>query len=229
MHHPGHIQEALCEPLCHRGEEASVNRLEPNTTGWHANRQRGFSLIELVIVCAMALTIMAMAILQINSSLNASHADVAARQMIEQIRQAREYSIENRRYVQIQFTTVSSQPEVIITQKNSLTANAGADQVISTIPLEQPLQYCVCSMPDTPDAYGNTAAIYFESTSNGPTGGMLFQSDGELVDGTSYQPINGTVFMGVTGKLAWSRAISVLGTTGRVRAYRSTGSNWVSF
>lgn len=206
-----------------------MNRLESITTDRNANRERGFSLMELAIVCAMSFTIMAIAIIQINQSLNGSHADVATRQIVDQIRQAREYSVENRRYVQIQFLTVSSQPEVVITQLNSLTANAGANKVLSTVPIQQPMTYCVCSMGDTPDAYGNGSGIYFESAANGPTGGMLFQSDGELVDGTSYQPINGTVFLGITGKPAWSRAITILGTTGRVRAYRSTGANWVSF
>lgn len=187
-------------------------------------------MLELAVVCVLAFTIMAMAIIQINPSLNGSRSDVATREVIDQIRQAREYSIENRRYVQIQFTTTSSgQAQVVITQLNSLTANSGSNVVLSTTPVQSPVQYCVCSMPDTPDLYGNGSGIEFEGAANGPAGGMEFQSDGELVDGTSLAPINGTVFLGITGQKSWSRAVTVLGTTGRVRAYRSTGSQWLSF
>lgn len=193
-------------------------------------RERGFSLIEFAVVCAVAMTIMAIAIVQMGPSNNTAHADSALRQVVEQIRQAREYSIENRRYVQVQFNAAASgQAQVVITQLNSLTANAGANTVLSTVLIEAPVSYCVCSMGDTPDTYGNGSAIYFENQANGPAGGMLFQSDGELVDGTTYEPINGSVFLGISGKPIYARAVTVLGTTGRVRTYRSNGSAWVRF
>jgi prepilin-type N-terminal cleavage/methylation domain-containing protein len=191
--------------------------------------ERGFSLIELLVVAVIIIVIAAMALPQFLPTLAASRADAAMREVVDQVRQAREYAVENRRYVQITFSSTNSVPQVVITQLNSKTANAGADAVLSTVTLQYPLTYCVCSMPDTPDAFGNGGAVYFESLNNGPTGGMVFQSDGELLDGTTYQPINGTVFLGVTGKPSVSRAVTVLGATGRVRAYRSTGSAWFSF
>ena len=58
---------------------------------------------------------------------------------------------------------------------------------------------------------------------------MLFQSDGELVDGATFQPINGTVFLGFPGKNTSARAITVLGGTGRVRGWKGTGANWFRF
>jgi hypothetical protein len=97
------------------------------------------------------------------------------------------------------------------------------------MPIGSPIQFCVCSMPDTPDGFGNGGAIYFEGITNGPATGMWFQSDGELVDAATLLPINGTVFLGVSGQATAARAVTVLGTTGRVRAYRSTGVAWFSF
>jgi type II secretory pathway pseudopilin PulG len=196
-----------------------------------ARSQRGFSLLETLVVCGLALTVMAIAIIQVVPASNAAHADAATREVIEQIRQAREFAIESRRYVQIQFTTDSvGRPDIVITQKNSLTANAGADQVLSTVPFEGPVQYCVCTMPDTPDAYGNGSATYFyDSLSGAVATGLYFQSDGELVDAFNYSAINGTVFLGMGTNKTWSRAVTVLGTTGRVRAYKTTGTAWVSF
>jgi type II secretory pathway pseudopilin PulG len=191
--------------------------------------ESGFTLIEVMVVTLIIFTVAAMAILAMNPNIASARSDSAMREVMEQLRQAREYAIENRRYVSVTFPTVSNVPEVVITQLNSKTANAGNDKVLSTLPLQYPIQFCVCSMGDTPDGFGNSAAIYFESTSNGPSGGMWYESDGELIDGTTYLPINGTVFLGVTGQENLSRAVTVLGTTGRVRAYKSTGSAWFSF
>jgi hypothetical protein len=88
----------------------------------------------------------------------------------------------------------------------------------------------VDGMPDTPDAYGNANPIEFESVANGPVGGMVFQSDGEFLDGATFLPINGTVFLGITGQQSTARAVTVLGTTGRVRGWKSTGATaWYQF
>ena len=186
-----------------------------------------------MVVIGIAVVVTAMAIFQIVPALKNANTDTAARQMVDQIRQAREYSIENRRYVEIQFNTdVNGRTEIVTTQKNSQTANAGNDVVLNTVYLQQPATYCVCGMPDTPEAYGNSAAVYFGGTANGPGGSganMWFESDGQLVSGVTLQPINGTVFLGVTNQMTLSRAITVLGTTGRVRSYRSTGSQWVAY
>ena len=57
-----------------------------------------------------------------------------------------------------------------------------------------------------------------------------FQSDGEFLDGATFLPINGTVYLGVTGQTSTARAVTVLGTTGRVRGWKSNGSNvWYQF
>ena len=76
---------------------------------------------------------------------------------------------------------------------------------------------------------GMSAWIDPHGTNGGPVGGMLFQSDGELVDGSTYQPINGTVFLGVPGTATTARAVTVLGSTGRVRGWTGNGNNWTQF
>jgi len=188
--------------------------------------------MELLMVVVCLLIVGGMAVLRILPNLQNSRSDVAMQQVLGQLRQAREYAIENRRYVQVTFPIVIASgqtlSEITMTQKNSLTANAGADVVLSTIPIEQPLQfYIYTGVTDTPDAFGNSAAVYFENTSGGPSGGMYFQNDGELVDGSTFQAINGTVFLGnstLTNTAA--RAVTVLGATGRVRAWKFNGSAW---
>src|ERR1700723_2823324 len=106
-------------------------------------RARGFSLLELMIVVMVSLIISAMAILRLVPNMQNARSDVAMVQVEEQLRQAREYAIENRRYVQVTFTTVvaagQSQAQITMIQKNSLTANAGADAVLSTVTIEEPV------------------------------------------------------------------------------------------
>jgi prepilin-type N-terminal cleavage/methylation domain-containing protein len=200
-----------------------------------ANLQRGFTMIELSVVVMLILIISAMALFAYLPMLQDARFDAAMRQVVDQLRQAREYAITNRRYVQVTFPTVvvagSNQYQVVLVQRNDLTAGAGAiNPVLSTISLQYPAQYLVIAgSPDTPDAFGNAAAVEFEGLSGGPVGGMLFQSDGELVDGTTFQPINGTVFLAYPGKNTSSRAITVLGGTGRARGWKGTGTTWNRF
>jgi prepilin-type N-terminal cleavage/methylation domain-containing protein len=209
-------------------------QLKNSTAGRAPRREAGFSLIEMLVVMTLILIVGAMVMIQSGPIMATAKMDTALRQVIDQIRQAREFSITNRRYVKIAFPTAvvgaNTVYTVTITQMNSLTAGAGTtNPVLSTTIIQAPAQYYTFGGLDTPDAYGNSAAIYFEGTSGGPLGGMLFQSDGELVDGATFQPINGTVFIGVPGTATSARAITVLGSTGRVRGWKGNGVNWTQF
>jgi prepilin-type N-terminal cleavage/methylation domain-containing protein len=196
--------------------------------------QRGFSLIELLVVIGLILVVSAMALIQMAPIMADSKMDSSVRQVMDQLRQGREYAVANRRFVQVTFPTAVvggvARYEVVLTQMNTLTTGAGAiNPVLSTLIIQSPAQFAQLGGPDTPDGYGNGAAIVFNSVSGGPIGGMLFESDGELVDGNTFQPINGTVFLGVPGKNTSARAITVLGTTGRIRGWKGTGTLWTQF
>jgi prepilin-type N-terminal cleavage/methylation domain-containing protein len=217
-----------------------VNLPQANSTsiGRSANRERGFSMIELGVVIMIILIVAAMAIFALQPSLQDAKYDNAMRQVIDQLRQAREYAIANRRYVQVSFpiVVIAGQPtqyQVVTTERNAGTygpAGAGADVVLSTVPIQVPAQYFLYpAAPDTPDGFGNAAAIEFEGLNGGPILGMMFQSDGELVDGGTFQPINGTVFIGFPNAPTASRAVTVLGGTGRIRGWKYTGTTWFQF
>ena len=192
------------------------------------NGQRGFSMIELVVVVSIILVVTAISITQLKPNLQNARIDAAMRQVVETFRQAREFAIANRRYVQVTFPANN---QLQITQLNTLTTGAGGiNPVLDTVTLAPPLIFTLDGMPDTPDAYGNTSAIVFESVANGPVGGMVFQSDGEFLDGTTFLPINGTVYLGIPGQQSTARAVTVLGTTGRVRGWKSNGATvWYQF
>jgi type II secretory pathway pseudopilin PulG len=194
-------------------------------------RVDGFSTVELLIGMAMTAVLTVIAILQLTTVLRTARSDSAMRIVIDQLRQAREYSIANRRYVAISFPIVNGQSEIVITQINTLTPGAGlVNPVLSTVPLAGSMGFLLNgSLPDTPDQFGNAAAIDFGGVAGGPGGGMLFQSDGELVDGTAFLPINGTVFIAQPNDPNSARAITVLGTTGRVHGWKSIGTSWIQF
>jgi type II secretory pathway pseudopilin PulG len=190
------------------------------------NSERGFSMVELAVVGGLIMILAAMAMLQLPTLMRGAKADTAMRQVVDQMRQAREYAIAHRRYIQISFPVVGTQSEIQITQRNDLTPGAGAiNPILSTTPIQTPMAYFVFgALADTPDGYGKTAAIEFGGASGGPAGGMLFQSDGALVDGGTVAagtatPINGTVFLGVSGQTSTARAVTVLGSTGRVHGW----------
>jgi len=66
--------------------------------------EQGFSLIEMVMVVAIAFTVMAFAVMNTLGSSQNARANSAMDAVISQLRQAREIAIVKRRNVQVQFT-----------------------------------------------------------------------------------------------------------------------------
>ena len=198
-------------------------------------------MIELCVVIGIIMIVSAIAVFQLSPAMQDQRADTAMRQVLEQLRQAREYAVTNRRYEQITFPVVVvnglTLSEITITQRNSLTVGAGPDQVLSTLPIQTSVAFLVVDAIDTPDGFVNgvpagpipTNAIVFGGISNGPVGGMLFDSTGQLVNGATYVPINGTVFLGIAAQAASGRAATVMGTTGRIRGWKNNGTTWFQF
>ncbi len=215
-----------------------MKQRQPNSekTQRSVNRERGFTMIELGVVIMIILIISAMAIFALQPSLQDAKYDNAMREVIDQLRQGREYAIANRRYVQVTFPIVvipgqPTQYQVVLTARNAPPLGpAGVDTVLSTVPIQIPAQYFLFpGAPDTPDGFGKASPVEFEGLNPGPILGMLFQSDGELVDGGTFQPINGSVFIGFPNQATASRAVTVLGATGRVRGWKLAKTQWVQF
>jgi len=212
-----------------------VKKAETKSMAQHGsgNSEHGFSMIEMVLVVSIILIVSAIAVTSLRPNLQQARVDAAMREVVSTFRQAREFAIANRRYVQITFPANN---QVQVTQMNTLTPGAGAvNKVLTTVTLAPPLVFNLDGMPVTPDdappnGCGTLAPIVFECIANGPVGGMLFQSDGELLDGATLLPINGTVFLGMPGQQSTARAATILGTTGRVRGWKSNGTAaWYQF
>jgi prepilin-type N-terminal cleavage/methylation domain-containing protein len=182
--------------------------------------QKGFSLLEILTALAIISIILAMAMLNYGSILPNFKANSAMDQLLYQLRSARERAIAHRREVQVQFVGT-----------NQLTIKelwlVGTAPPATTVSFEGGAQYMVFpSVPDIPApfSFGNSAPIYFGGLSGGPPI-MKFSTSGALIDGGNTL-VNGTVFMGISGRPSTARAISILGATGRVREYHWDGSQW---
>jgi len=60
----------------------------------------------------------------------------------------------------------------------------------------------------------------------GAAGSMHFNTDGTLIDGGTGAPINGTIFLVIPNFPRSFRAVTLMGSTGRIRGYRWNGANW---
>jgi hypothetical protein len=181
------------------------------TTG---DRQRGFSLIEIAIGLFIAMAASGFALLSINNIMPVISANTAMKQTLAQLRRGRELAIAQRRNIEIRFLAPNRIQLLRYNVPNGAT-------VLSTITLQGKNMFRVfAGVPDTPDAFGNGSAISFGSQAP-----WIFLSDGTLID-SSANPVNGTVFLGQATSVNTARAITILGSTGRVRDYSWTGAAW---
>jgi hypothetical protein len=84
--------------------------------------------------------------------------------------------------------------------------------------------------------FGNSSAINFTPATGGTAGlAIMFSTSGSLVGSTgssgyntvgNNNPVNASIFTGIAGRSNTARAVTVMGTTGRVRSYSWTGSTW---
>lgn len=177
-------------------------------------------MVELMIALVVIFIITGTAIIRMQPAVQQSRANAAMAQVLTAFRTAREYAVGKRRYVQVTFPNYpGTKNQIQITALNHLTTGAGNDVILSTITFPTLVNYQqYTGFPDTPDAFGKGSPVYFNGLDGGPVAGMMFQPDGTFVD-TTGNPVSGTVFLGVNNFNISARAITVLGSTGRVKAY----------
>jgi prepilin-type N-terminal cleavage/methylation domain-containing protein len=179
-----------------------------------ARSQRGVSLLEMMSVLAIIGIVGGMATAQVTGARRAMQGDGAMRLLMGQLTLAREMAVTQRRNMQVKF--VGTNWVQIIRQE----VPAGTTTLASVV-FEGNVQYALLpGVGDTPDGFGTANGVAFGTTQT-----LTFNTEGTLVDDAG-NPINGTVFLSVANITQSQRAVTVMGSTGRVRGFKWTGHGW---
>lgn len=208
----------------------------------------GYSMVELLTVIAIIGIVSAMALVAFFNEMPTLRADSAMQLLESELRQSREAAVDQRRNYIVTFSGVGSSVtcstgSIIPGAAACPNSNGGGINEVSSYVLDpsQMTFTVLTGVPDTPDAFGNTttcapsSGICFNNSTCGSPAALpcfiIFQGDGTVVN-SSGTYVNGTVFMGQVGNAPnptnplTARAITILGSTGRIKGYRYNGKTW---
>jgi prepilin-type N-terminal cleavage/methylation domain-containing protein len=185
--------------------------------------ESGFSLLEILVVVALMGALAAMAIMVSPSFTRTARADASIVQMMDAIRSAREVAISQRRNVELRFIGL----DAVQTVRIDIGVNGvqTGTTILRTVELENRMQFRLEPgvNDDTPDGFGNATAIHFGVPA---ATRRIFTSEGTFVDQDG-DVLNGTIFVSIPNEANSGRAITVMGATALVHAWRWNGSEWV--
>ncbi len=188
-----------------------------------SRRERGFTMIEMAIVLAIVVIIGGITFISLQPVLRGARVDNAYNTTLTQLRQARQRSISERKRYIVHFTS----PQTIELWRWDFAVPVSPTAVlVSTIKLPNDIQFSAESgIPTgggkTPDSFGSGgAAIDFDQgVGSGTTNEVMFMPDGSAQD-RSGNLNSGVVYLARPGDLYSSRAVTVFGSTGRIRGWR---------
>lgn len=194
-------------------------------------KSRGFSLLELLITIGIGLTMACVTVLALMPLFKENQVDAAYDTTLSVIRTYRSQAItQSKRYI-LNFAT----PGTITVQYWGVGYPVSPPPVtVATFTLPAEIQYAVqAGFPSAaPDGFGTgIAAIDFDQGMGlGSQNYIMFMPDGSSQDlQGNYN--SGVLYLTRPGDLYSSRAVSVFGTTGRIRGWRlynQSGNNtWV--
>lgn len=174
----------------------------------------------IVVILIMA----AFSVIGIANALPSFRATSGMNQVVGLVRRARSAAVSDRRTTVLQFTGNNK-----ITLLQTPPGGGVAVPLLGPVPLESGVQFVYFpATGDTPMGFGScTNGTCFTNPAN-PGGGIpatTFLADGSFGAGIGV-PVNGTIFLGIPGKVTTARAVTILGATGRVRTYYWDGNVW---
>lgn len=185
-----------------------------------ANKNRGFSLLELMVVITLGLVVGGISIMALQPLYRQNHVDTAYDTTLSVIRNYHNQAIaQSKRYI-ITFTA----PGTITVQYWQFAVPVSpAPVTVATYTLPPDIQFAVqAGFPTTaPDSFGTgLVAIDFDQGMGlGNLNYIMFMPDGSSQDTTGNYN-SGVIYLTRPGEVYTSRAVSVFGTTGRIRGWR---------
>lgn len=201
------------------------------------NRSRGFSLIQLVIVVAIMGILTAIAVPQMIVQRRLTRSVAVTREIMTQMRFARQLAMAQRQAITFQYDTTNETIN-IIDHNNADTPTSGIDvlsaagypstagsTVLATVSLRQggltagELSWGIpASLPGAPTTADGLSVPNISTASNKLN--ITFQRDGSVVD-TTGNPVDQVLFIyNNQAPKATASAISVRGSSGRVKIWR---------
>ena len=183
--------------------------------------QRGFSLTELLIVVGVAILLAATGLPMMEAALTQGEADTALNVVMSKMRLARQLSVDLRRVHRV----TALQPNRVRLERRDL--EGSWDLVVEEL-LPGGFEFRIePGLPSeeslTPDRMGADSAIDFKNSNQ-----ILFRPEGSATD-DAREPANGVAYLAYPGKLETARAVTVFGSTGRIRGWRfarDADSSW---
>ena len=222
-----------CPPVQTANDKASGTRpivYLPHKRRMAASKRRGFSLLELMITIAIGMTTAGVTFMALKPLFQQNHVDAAYDTALSVIRNYRNQSIsQSKRYI-LTFTA----PGTITVQYWGVGLPVSPPPVtVATYTLPPDIEFAVQSgfPAAAPDSFGagGTAIDFDQGMGLGSQNYIMFMPDGSSQD-TLGNYNSGVLYLTRAGDLYSSRAVSVFGTTGRVRGWRlynQSGNTWV--
>ena len=193
-----------------------------------SRKNRGFSLLEMMAAISIILIVAGMTTMAYMPVTKQMAVTNAYNSTLTTLRRARDQASADMRTYVVQFSTPGT-----ITVTQSMSGNTTCQlpptgPVLLTTVLPSDITFHVesgvptsnSSAPTTPDQFGTAAyAIDFDQGYTPGTTTICFNPDGSASDGLG-NTNNGVVYMARQGDLYSSRAITLWGSTGRIRGWR---------
>jgi type II secretory pathway pseudopilin PulG len=174
-------------------------------------QQAGFSLVEIAVVIGLSLICLGVGIIPLRSTIATLDADKASGLVLSQLAYARQIAVDQRRNVLVQFVGTN---RITVTRQES----DASTTVLSDVTL--PSGYVFgkpTGVTSTPDSVAVTEM-------NGGTSGT-FLGDGTALDNLGIL-LNGCVYTIGSGNGS-ARAVTLSGSSGKVKRFWLQGTNWV--
>jgi type II secretory pathway pseudopilin PulG len=180
---------------------------------------RGFSLLELLITVALGFTMAAVAVMAIMPLFNQNHTALAYDTALSTLRNYRTLSItQSKRYI-LYFTPPGT---ITVAYWGVAVPVSPAPVTVATFTLPQDVQFGVqASFPNPgPDSFGTgNVAVTVNNCPIVTQNCVVFYPDGSAQDDQGNYN-SGVIYLTRTGDTYSSRAITLFGTTGRIRGWR---------
>jgi prepilin-type N-terminal cleavage/methylation domain-containing protein len=191
------------------------------------NRQRGFSLLEMMITAAIGMTLACITFVALMPMFNRNHVDLAYDTTLMVLRNTRHLAITQSHQYYVNFNPAGFPAGTIQLTYQPPAVGAGAlppVQQVSTYRLPQDVSFAVMAgLPgSTPDTFGTgiVPIDFGQGLGAGSLSYVSFMPDGSSRDSLGNYN-SGVVYLSRTASDIYStRSVTVWGATGRIRGWR---------